>query len=278
MINNIEWLSRNALRSYPIVSVDTDIPDDVLVDAFIVVESAPQGVYVSSFSFTSKIASVVFSDVETNAPLGAAMAILGETKPFENVEITPIASNVSGRVAFGPAIERDQVSRSESFFGAKPLSNIHKLEARAVLETGKPPVAAVSVLEFSDRKMTGDITLSLGSDLLASVNGSDVIFSLKDPSRYVSRCETSGSACGCPQTPIITINGVPPDNNGNITIEIIDSKNKSSIVKIPALSLLQFSVLRAQVDLCSMPSVPDGDGRLYPFTTDRTPSQAYTKQ
>ena len=186
--------------------------------------------------------------------LAVALAISGKAR---TVPLKPFASGISGQATFGRGIDRiAEFPRGIHRFLGAPL-----LEARTQLELGEPPVSSLNGL-------SGQISIKVGNELRVATgkgqadNGDQedlIALSLKRPGKFLSPCENPTTLCDCPTTPIQSINGVVPDENGNITLALQDANGQ--ILPYPAL--LQLLVLRSSASICPAPQpLPDALGQI----------------
>lgn len=290
MIENLEWLTRNTLRSFPIkedapvVALNTGwtLPNFLLADASLVVPEAEQGLYVSAVTISSRIISVIIASVKTGASLALATTTQGIDAPYARVAVQPLTEGVSGYVSFGSALSEETFAILQKAPGMHVFHPGVLLEAKAYLETGLFPVRSLSLVGMS--KIHGETILDASSALEIAVsegedNGDPLTFltlNLTDPTRFLSPCEVSTTPCECPQMPIHSINGVTGDEDGRITIEIVDENGKIYLLGPETLSL---SITRTGIELCSRPVMPDEHGRLPSqsgdFTQDAKPETSY---
>jgi hypothetical protein len=135
-IKLLEWLSRNALRSFPIREDTTavspagfSLPNDLLVDAIISVPGDDTDVCVGAVCLTPRIVTVVLVSQQTGETLGTATAFPGATDPYSSIAIVPAIDGVAGFLTFGPFIENGINDALPGFAGS------HVFFGRPVLES-----------------------------------------------------------------------------------------------------------------------------------------------
>ena len=268
MITNHEWLTRNELRSYPVredapvVSLKGwELDPSLIVDLMIVGDHAPTDVCLQSITVTPSICSVVLGDATTGESLASATAVIGSEL---DVDLIPLIDGIGGSLSFGKGLMPDrylEVPRGIHEFGAETL-----IESRCVLLCGAMPVSGL-VSPSGESIIRGDIVVSLGQSLDAQIVRSEqdgdpfdqVTLSLKNLSDFISPCEEKSSPCECAGVPISTINGVPGNESGIITIEIEDENGSIYLVGPHVIALLLTAV---QNSLCQELEEPDVWGRI----------------
>lgn len=266
------WLNRNAARAYPlredgaVVSENTfwRIPTGLIVDLFVVAPGAID-VCITAITVTSRIVSVVIGDPATGDSLATASAVLGEGTPYVRKDLTAIAAGVSGSITFGPLVADGAhgwgpEDHGQHLFGVKT-----PLETRCVMNPGPFPITALSPRRHD--VMNGLVTLAGNDQVTIGLSTGDddgdpvslISIDLTDPAGFVSPCETRESPCQCRSMPVLSINGVLPDANGRITLEIVDEFGRILPLGPHILNLL---ITRTSEDVCIKPLMPDDYGRL----------------
>lgn len=273
MIQNHEWLTRNTLRSFPLIedvrAVATNtgwtLPNFLLADISLIVPEAEHGLYVSAVTITPRIISIIIASVLTGKSVALATSTRDISPVYERVEVRPLADGVSGTVTFGSALEDENFAQLQQHQGLHSFDIGVKLETKAYLDTGLFPVRSLSI--FNAPQISGSVSLKAGERLTidASVgddNGDPLTFlvlNLVDPTAFLSPCESGTTPCECPVTPIYTINGVTGDVDHRITIEIVDEDGN---VYLLAPGILSFTIIKDGTTLCERPVMPDAYGRL----------------
>ena len=287
-MDNLEWLTRNTLRSYPIredgkaVSLNTQwtLPDFLVADCLATVSSAPLGLYLSGVHVTRSILTLFLADVATGRTLGSATALLGVNSSMESLPIVPMGSDLSGSIILGTALDPDRFAQLPPGLHLFPPSA--RLEDHCLIETGLFPVR--SLRARNGAPLNGLVQLEKGSglkiDVSTGVDSGDPVrlltLSLVNPQEFISPCETRATPCQCSGIPVMSINGVLPDSDGIITIVIDDPSGEIDLSGLSALNLL---ITRTGLSLCSKPLMPDPYGRLPDpsgsYTKDKPPIAAY---
>lgn len=259
---NPEWLSKNSLRSFPIsedakpVSLSgIELPNSIILDLSISSSlDASTRFFIRSVTSSPKMLSISICD-QNKKSLAVATAIKGTDTI---VDLNPLIEGIVGSVVFG-----DGVNTFPEGFHDFVLSA--PLEARCGISIGPFPVKSLSALHGN--KMNGDVSI-LGGDqlrleifemLISGKKTSAVRMSLSNMSKFLSPCENLTTTCDCDKTPIRSINGVMPDENGKIYIEVRDDNGSVSLIDAHTLGLL---LTRNSTELCIKPEVPDEYGRL----------------
>lgn len=286
MITNHEWLVRNSLRSYPVTEDANAVSnlgwalDPALITDIIIVGDRSGGVAcVQSVLVTPGACSVVIGDQESGESLCVASVPSGFVGA---VSLVPVGDGIAGSISFGPAMLLERHSTIprglHRFDGAT-------IEARCVVFHGAMPVTSLSVPYGV--KNRGDVLIEPGDGLtiVAEIGEDDgdpetrFIFSLKNPSGFLSPCEEKSTPCGCLGVPIKTINGVPGNDDGIIFIEIEDANGAVSLLSSNTLSLL---IARPADSFCSKAEEPDVYGRIKSpsgdFSLDDKPETDYQQE
>lgn len=272
-MENSEWLTRNCSRSFPLredasrLSLNTQwtLPDFFLADASLTVPEADPGIYLGAVMISNKILTVVLASIATGASIAYASVVQGVNNSLDKVAVTPLIPGVSGYLTFGTALDPENFALLQQHQGQHVFATGLILEARCILDTGIFPVTSMAAL--AAKKITGVVSIDGTDELLIGLGagedqGDPVAFltlSLKNPSRFLSPCEHPMTVCDCPEMPILTINGVAPDQNGTITIEVVDQNGNVYLVDP---SVLNFLITRSGIELCNRPKMPDQYGRL----------------
>ncbi len=251
----------------------------LIVDLMITGDHSAEAACLQSVTITPGMCSVVFGDPATGASIASATVAMGSPA---DVPLSPLVDGVGGFVSFGPALLSGRYQTMPAgmhIFGGETL-----IESRCVLFTGPMPVSGL-VSPAGGDVLRGEIVISLGQELLASIvrstdEGGDeldqVTLSLRDPAAFLSPCEEKTTSCGCNGTPISTINGVPGNTNGIITLEIEDENGSIYLLGPHTISLL-FAAARG--GLCQKEEEPDDYGRIKglsgQYSDDARPTTPY---
>lgn len=273
MILNLGWLGRNCVRNYPLredaprlaLNTSWELNNRILADVFVVAPELEDGVYVSSVTVTRRIISVTFSSTKDDRALGCASAIYGVDEPFARKPLQALEPGVSGTVTFGTILAADFFEDPGLVTGMHLFPSTSLLEARACLSTGPFPVQGLSINGLP--KLNGSVELQTNDQLFITrtdgVEGGEPVtyltLDLVNPASFLSPCEVPTSPCQCSKIPIQNINGVVGDENGAITIEIVD---ENGAITLLGTSLLNFRMLRTGNVVCERPPMPDEYGRL----------------
>jgi hypothetical protein len=252
-----DFLNANEDRAYPIHEAATRcgingnvIPNDLIVDANIwIPKSIGTNVYISSIGNSAKILSVTLLAVDYNPICGepsssssaqptcnptpvikpvGVVSLVKPITPYKNYPIQPMKDGVAGWISFGSG-----VTKADTYFVAidDPANGL--LVNRAVRAYLVPPVTSLGKAN-SDRELKGIVGLTgaVGRVVVAKstrmINGvtRDVITIGLDTTRgYVQTMQDFAGDCGkrpsaktCDKTPILSIEDVAPDVNGNIDL------------------------------------------------------------
>jgi hypothetical protein len=292
-ISQHDWLNRNSLRAFPVaesaslrLNTGADLPNDILVDLFLVVALAgPSLISVSSLSFTARTVTVVFADT-TGRSVGYAMAVLGTDPPNSSIQIRSSDGLCSGAVTFGRILDEALHPDYMDYLGVHPQIEA-PIDRRCYIFTGKPILESLGV-EYQDGVSREGPILSLGLEMQAEItelliNGvreTQVELSLVNPESFLPDCYPTyvDPLCFCGQNPIVTVNGVSRDEDGDLGIDIVFGPNvPGEIVNSEEQNLLEMTVEVPGNEICiEDPAIPDVYGRLGPaYWRDCPPTTPY---
>jgi hypothetical protein len=244
----VDWLNENEDRAYPINEVATRVatsgvilPNNILVDANIALpRSAGRFVYVSSIGISTGLVSLTLvasstSLCEAGSSLGTptftpigAISLRRPIVRFKNYPILAMYPGVAGWVAFGggaldlpngtylfagPA-EAQLVDRAVRSYDDTPVFSLGKVGAALAL-TGIVRIAGVSGITrtFKAQRVIEGVTRDVGViGLDTTINGVTTL------QTFAGNCGHRPQVNTCNSTPIVAINGVPPDCDGDIAI------------------------------------------------------------
>lgn len=269
---HIKWLNRNSIRAYPLRedavspgSTGLPVPNDLLVDAYILAPDEEDGIYLSAVcvSERSGIISIALSSVRTGATLATATVVAGDSVTFIPVPVDPVQPGVVGYVCFGDFAAAPPVG----FLGTTFFDNTHALESRALINTGTFPVTSMRA-GSSSPPVSGVVKLLLRRGLQGAVTtGTDgdgepltyLTLSLRTPSDFAPACPdiTEPSLCN---NAVFSINEAVPDENGNIELEFVGFTHAEQ-----AGHILQVLALISGEAHCTQMLLPDHEGRLPPM-------------
>lgn len=231
------WYEENEERKYPLddnagmALADVRISESFLADLHISAPNTVGELYISSASITPSLVSfTIMGDIPV-----AAISIVQPVTPHRTYNLEPLTAGVAGWVSFGEYVRtvRDtQVASHLTFTDTEG-----KLNPKIVYLYDPLPVTSLGVTGFVN-KLVGDLKLVAGADLVVeeitvTVNDTEhraIVIRLdgslndqKTFTKYTGDCGKRPEEFTCPEEPVRTINGVSPDCNGNINIEIVGS-------------------------------------------------------
>lgn len=231
-----QFENMNALRAYPFSEgsslVDRSgkkLPDDLVVDVHLVVpnlgarsdssESSGRDVALPEVRLVSahisrNMVSVCFrSEAEGHVSALSATVSSGNFRPYFPYRLEKVAgaSDIGGVVSFGNVEFGDF---PETFFLDGAF--VHP----CCVSVMRPPALRRIVDPRSGDYVSGDVEIVFSGHVSASSEGGAFRLSLEPGSadELASECvrESGGNACGA--TPIRSINGIRPDDDGNIVL------------------------------------------------------------
>ena len=223
-----EWQNENALRAYPL---EDDAPAASRIPAWLVADmrvTCPPGCtpYISSVYVSPTLLSVAVSGRMEGAPgapppppvgLLAKTVTRDELEPFRTYAMDRLSGAASGTVVFGeapPEFSPSPALRLSFTADEAPLAQAAVARAAAPGVTGiADPAHGTSA--------RGIIDLSGNSEFRTRVDPDDphtIVVALTDMYRDLttSVCDAVPSFSTCGETPVRTINGVPPTETGVI--------------------------------------------------------------
>lgn len=246
----VDWLNENEDRCYPVNEAVSrfdvngiELPNNIIVDANIALpSSAGQHVFISSVGITSGLVTVTLlaapngycsqpspsSGPTQFVPIGV-VAIPRPVVLFKNYPIKAMYPGVAGWMAFGSGAV-DLTSLSLRFAGPDAT----QLVDRAVRAYDDTPVLSLGTAN-SAMALTGIVGLKGNAGVVVtskqqrSIHGvlRDVgVIALDTAQNAVSTLESFTGTCGarpqannCTSPPVVAINNVRPDCNGNLSLE-----------------------------------------------------------
>lgn len=217
-----EWHNENALRAYPLADdcrAAEVIPTWLIVDLHVTVDQAYDAVFVSSAYLSETLVSVAISGVSgANPPVGLLTRTVtrDELEPGRAYTLDSLDGLSCGLVTFGE-IPADAVAFKSSFTEEEaPLAE------HAVVRVNAPGVTKL-VDPVHGTEASGLIDLSGNSEFRTYLDPSDktgktIIIELTDLYRDLttSSCSALPSYDACGETPIKSINGVTPEDDGTL--------------------------------------------------------------
>ena len=249
-MNTLDYLNQNSLRNYPIIDgaarVSDDglftIPNNLIVDLSLSsVGIGSQGLYVSSISANSSSVTIEVS-VIGGTVFGSFYTALPNTNENFDLVMTPGTAypDAAGLMTIG----------STSGLVAQPSGEFSFASDSTKILTKCSSVAnnGITRLTFTDATgstytFSGSVTVVANSNLQFTSSSSNTVL--------MNAGENLGLNAPCPSTsqPVLYINGVPPDNNGNFSLISDDS--------CISLSSIQYGLLIS--DSCNKPCLGCGD-------------------
>jgi hypothetical protein len=251
-----DFLNANEDRAYPIHEAATRrgingsvIPNDLLADANIwIPKSVGTNVYVSSIGSSNKILSVTLLAIDYNPICGepssssaqptcnptptikpvGVVSLVKPVIPYKNYPIQPMQDGVAGWISFGSG-----ATKEDTYFVAidEPANGL--LVDRVVRSYLVPPVTSLGKAN-SDRELkgivgltgaVGRVVVAKDTRVIEGVTRDVITIGLNTTRGYVQTMQDFAGDCGkrpsastCDKAPIVSIEDVTPDVNGNIDL------------------------------------------------------------
>lgn len=217
-VDSLDWTTLNSLRRYPLregasaKSIDElfSIPDTFIVDFTLCASSdVSRRFYISSFTNSLNSVVIEISD-QYNTVLGLFEIIEQQHTQDKDYYLTPTTAYIgaSGKLTIGSFKDISGQPAGKFKFSIAAT----EFEPRTII----PGLRGVDRIQFTDNAnnsytLTGDITLSARYNIDFVYSGTDRIF--------LDAGDGLGLNLPCEKEPAIkTINGVRPDDNGNISL------------------------------------------------------------
>ncbi len=229
------FYDNNELKSFPLVGAGTnDIPSDVLVDCVV---HAPMSLGTTlqllSISVTDLIASVVLGiDGAAVAYLTVLQADLETHRP---IPISGIETAVSGFIAFGEGVRRQRIRIDGVFpFLSASLISFEYDNTFPTIQAGGHEWHGLIKLEAGNGLAITPSELRILREDDEIVTVTAAVISIVDTAALSEPL----AACTIPAEgpaktkPLIAINDVQPDCDGNLTIEVVTVKQLPTIAEV----------------------------------------------
>jgi len=252
---NIQWENYNAQTRYPFRDTSTcvdnnglELPRDIIVDMHVwyprtdlVSDFETVKIFVTSVSISANLISLTLGLDDgsgTLIPLGA-ISVGPTVVPYKNYQISAFVDGFAGWVAFGEAIDNYTTLKSWVFSTAAQTAILPRCA-----KPYKVAYAGVSSIKKADgfTKLDGDITLLSGNDealvvekttrVIGGNTVNAIVFRLNEQKQtvdihksYLGPCDVSPYSGTCLKPPVLNINSVTPDCDGNINLTVVEVVN-----------------------------------------------------
>lgn len=229
-----QFENQNSLRLYPfssesslVDSVGRELPLGAIVDLRMVVPAAignpdsfSEGgvpvVYMTSFHVSKSMVSACF--MSGNAALSVTVSA-DDFRPYFPYRLEKLAGSddIGGVVTFG---EIEFPGFPETYFMKDADGNRTAIVHRCCVAAARPPALRKFVDRRSGESLSGDVQIDFSGYVNSEKSGKSFRLALDDGAsvELASECAKVSGADACGATPIVSINGVRPDENGNIVL------------------------------------------------------------
>jgi hypothetical protein len=220
-----QFENTNALRNFPFAEgcslVDREgreLPRDIVVDVHMAVPAIGDGqsprVWLTSVHVSPVMVSAWFrSDMGGRTNALSVMVARDGFAPYRPYMLEKLygAEDIGGVVTFGNI---DFPGAPETYFMDDAL--LHP----CCVAVAKPARLRSLVDRRSGKSLSGDVRVSFSGHVSAERNGKTFELSLDSGSaaELASECAADSGSGACGATPIVSINGVRPDSEGNIVL------------------------------------------------------------
>ena len=213
------WYNDNSLRSYPFTentlraATSGEVLDNAVVVDLSIATAAVGDIRVTRVVYGNGIASIAVAAGATDIATAVAYPVVsGRAYPLISLQ-----GRTTGFVVFGVGAQiPDRKVLSFTNLVVEPKA-IRRLPAGNVSSIGK---------NGTTTQLTGYVKLDFGNDFNYSVGVADgvttITLSLRADTaqKYIGPCSVGDSVSRCPAPPLRSINGVPADSNGTLTLEL----------------------------------------------------------
>ena len=220
-----EWYNENALRAYPLrddCRAASTVPTWLIADMRVTADSSYSHVFVRSVYLSATLVSVSVGGVTqdgTEIGLLARTVTRDELEPWRAYSMERLGGTAYGTIVFG-----------EIPTGAEPFRHVFTGDDSPLAANAVVPVKAPGVTRIVDRAhgayAAGIIDLSGNSEFRTYLDPDDesgrtIVIELTDLYRDLttSVCSATPSFDNCGETPVRSINGVKPDEEGVLRLE-----------------------------------------------------------
>jgi len=229
-----QFENANALRSYPFQEGSTlvddtgkRLPDNVVADLHMFVPAdMAEGVGVqhpevrlTSVHLSQSMVSVCFVSRFRGVASALSVTVAAPNlRPYVPYRLEKLAGShdIGGIVTFGE-IDLPGFPETYRFVKCGSAAVVHP----CCVVAAKPAGLRCFVDRRSDERVSGDVRIDFSGYVVTEKDGKSFRLSLSDgaASELTARCESLSDGVGpCGATPIRTINGIRPDDDGNIVL------------------------------------------------------------
>ena len=248
-ILNSNWLNQNLLRNYPfedevsrVANSGAQLPNVLIADISLPV---PIGTLDPADVFIQQVVGfatgVAISLADRNAPSTTIASTTVFSASHERLDSYTLTGQgtllgIIGRITLGDPKTLLEIAKATYDFRLSPANS------RLVVSCIRPYLQGVTGIQVTDSEtgetttLTGVIGIEAGDNMVFDVNPNELVLNsgLLDPGTDEDDdcgCENSLGADGTTGTgdPIMSINGIEPDENGDFTIEGIDCTDVNPI-------------------------------------------------
>lgn len=253
-IDNLDFLNANSLRNYPLKEglsrlstlEDFTVPNNFLVDLQLAVSYDPaKRFYLSRLSNFDDLITLEISDLANNALVGTFSIVTANHWQYKDYFLTATETYV-GASGLLTVTSLDGIRNKPS--GVYEFSGTAtEFEPRTVI----PSLKGINRLVFANTNgdtytLTGDVIIEARTNIRFKLSEEDANTVIIDVGEGLGL----NTICSEPTTCIKTINGIPPDENFNFTLDFSDC---ATLTPIPANTGLLLE------DICCKPCVGCND-------------------
>lgn len=253
-VDNLDFLNSNSLRNYPLkegltrmsTSGDFTIPNDFIVDLQLAVSYDPaKRFYLSRLSNFDDLITLEVSDVSNQALVGTFSIVAENHWQYKDYFLTATSSYVGASGLLTATNLNGIRNKPSGVYDFAPAAT--EFEPRTII----PSLKGINRLIFANTNgdtytLTGDVVIEARTNIRFKLSEDD------DNTIIIDVGDGLGlnTLCSNPTTCIKTINGIPPDEDSNFTLDFSDC---ATLTPIPAGTGLLLE------DICCKPCVGCND-------------------
>lgn len=269
---DVKWQNSNSERRYPfnksssLISLKGEqMPDSIIADINIWYPSSfGSYIYISAVEVNSNKLSVVLSSPNENH---VASLRVTNPRPFKSYEFNYKQAGVSAYIVFGNGLKTESgvwsfaddnnsvlLSRVAKSFDYSGVTGISKFSRDSLLQGN------VAILPGTESTIKVTAIPSTASNAL-TIDGStvnSVVFELNSDNNnsifeeFISECEVTPDSDTCRNPIMTTINGVKPDCDGKLYLNITEDSDSDSIEIQVKDNVVTFLTSKSLTEMCSL--------------------------
>lgn len=215
---HVDFLNKNTFRQYPLqgISVTTEegklLPTSLFTAARFMVSAPYKELFINRVFISGGHINILVAVMDGSTLVYAGAFDAEVTKDYQAIQLSPLLPSASGVIHLGPKGVLEELQGIHTFDYANG-----RIEDSLVTRLVRPPVRSINV---HGKRLVGNIKLQYSNirELLPRDKGSPLKLEVIARDTVAAKNDTGSLFGNCPTTPIGTMNGVSPDEAGNIDI------------------------------------------------------------